>query len=196
MVRLVGTVGYAASLNGIPIIISKVGSSQTAVVLLDVTNPQNIEVVYSWSSSFEEPGGISELDDTVNLHSGRLYALYFNIPSSESVQASSPTVGSPAVVSARCSGGAGNGALLSVLFMKDGSSEVSPDVIRSDVNGDGCVDDEDLLAVLFCLGNLVNVGEEDVNLRVDCLSADVNMDGFVDDSDLLTVLLHLGTCYF
>ncbi|MFQ3610138.1 MAG: hypothetical protein SNJ72_01460 [Fimbriimonadales bacterium] len=51
-----------------------------------------------------------------------------------------------------------------------------------DVNGDGCVDDADLLAVLFGFGNSGT-----------CLDEDVNGDGIVDDADLLTVLFEFGT---
>lgn len=48
-----------------------------------------------------------------------------------------------------------------------------------DVNGDGCVDDTDLLTVLFNFGNSDGTG-------------DVNNDGIVDDSDLLVVLFNFG----
>lgn len=50
-----------------------------------------------------------------------------------------------------------------------------------DVNADGCVDDADLLAVLFAFGN-----------TGDCMDEDVNLDGTVDDADLLTVLFNFG----
>ncbi|GBC91051.1 MAG: hypothetical protein N2045_09985 [Fimbriimonadales bacterium] len=49
-----------------------------------------------------------------------------------------------------------------------------------DVNGDGCVDDSDLLAVLFAFGG--QGGAEDLN-----------GDGVVDDADLLIVLFNFGT---
>jgi len=49
----------------------------------------------------------------------------------------------------------------------------------SDVDGNGCVDDEDLLAVLF------NFGGSD-------FEPDLNGDGIVDDADLLTVLFSFG----
>ncbi len=49
-----------------------------------------------------------------------------------------------------------------------------------DVNGDGCVDDSDLLAVLFAFGG--QGGAEDIN-----------GDGVVDDADLLVVLFNFGT---
>ena len=48
-----------------------------------------------------------------------------------------------------------------------------------DVDGDGCVNDSDLLAVLFAFGNAG--GQEDIN-----------HDGVVDDADLLEVLFHFG----
>ncbi len=51
---------------------------------------------------------------------------------------------------------------------------------NGDVNQDGCVDDADLLAVLFAFGGTGEAGE------------DVNCDGIVDDADLLTVLFNFG----
>ncbi len=50
-----------------------------------------------------------------------------------------------------------------------------------DVNGDGCVDDADLLQVLFAFG------QSDPNLL-----EDLNRDGIVDDADLLLVLFNFG----
>ncbi|BCW95167.1 MAG: hypothetical protein WHS44_01490 [Fimbriimonadales bacterium] len=52
-------------------------------------------------------------------------------------------------------------------------------VVEGDVNGDGCVDDADLLAVLFSFGS-------------DDIANDVNDDGVVDDADLLAVLFSFG----
>lgn len=52
-----------------------------------------------------------------------------------------------------------------------------------DVNSDGCVDDADLLAVLFAFGNTGN------NLG----RVGVNCDGTFDDGDLLTVLFNFGS---
>ncbi len=49
-----------------------------------------------------------------------------------------------------------------------------------DVNGDGCVDDADLLTVLFGFGS-------------NAPNADVNADGVVDDADLLIVLFNFGS---
>jgi hypothetical protein len=48
-----------------------------------------------------------------------------------------------------------------------------------DVNGDDCIDDADLLAVLFAFGG----GDP---------NADLNGDGIVDDADLLLVLFNFG----
>ncbi len=53
--------------------------------------------------------------------------------------------------------------------------------VAGDVNGDGCVDDADLLAVLFAFG-----------CGSDCGPEDVNGDGVVDDADLLAVLFAFG----
>jgi hypothetical protein len=51
-----------------------------------------------------------------------------------------------------------------------------------DVNGDGCVDDADLLAVLFAFGQTGSG-----------LAEDINCDGVVDDADLLSVLFAFGS---
>ena len=56
-------------------------------------------------------------------------------------------------------------------------AQVGPE---GDVNGDGCVDDADLLIVLFNFGNAGGQG-------------DVNRDGIVDDADLLIVLFNFGS---
>ncbi len=60
---------------------------------------------------------------------------------------------------------------------------------NGDVNIDGCVDDADLLAVLFAFGQS---GSPHFLGRVD-----VNCDGSVDDADLLIVLFNFGSgcCY-
>jgi hypothetical protein len=52
-------------------------------------------------------------------------------------------------------------------------------LVLGDVNGDDCIDDADLLAVLFAFG-----GSDP--------QADLNGDGVVDDADLLTVLFNFG----
>jgi len=53
---------------------------------------------------------------------------------------------------------------------------------NGDVDGNGCVDDADLLAVLFAFGDTgPNLGR-----------VDVNCDGTVDDADLLVVLFNFG----
>ncbi len=49
---------------------------------------------------------------------------------------------------------------------------------EGDVNGDGCVNDADLLIVLFNYG--------------DFGTGDVNRDGIVDDADLIAVLYNFG----
>lgn len=59
----------------------------------------------------------------------------------------------------------------------DGESGWRPE----DVDGSGCVDDADLLAVLFDFGNLGNH------------PTDINRDGVVDDADLLAVLFAFGS---
>jgi len=54
---------------------------------------------------------------------------------------------------------------------------------NGDVDGDGCVDDADMLAVLFAFGQTgSNLGR-----------VDVNCDGVVDDADLLQVLFNFGS---
>lgn len=51
--------------------------------------------------------------------------------------------------------------------------------IPGDIDGDGCVNDSDLLLVLLAFGNAGG-------------AEDTNNDGVVDDADLLSVLLHFG----
>ncbi len=53
--------------------------------------------------------------------------------------------------------------------------------LAGDTNGDGCVDDTDLVNVLFAFGS-------------DEPNADLNDDGIVDDADLLEVLFNFGNC--
>jgi hypothetical protein len=53
--------------------------------------------------------------------------------------------------------------------------------VEGDVNCDGCVDDADLLSVLFEFGSTA------------ITPADVNGDRTVDDADLLTVLFNFGS---
>ncbi|MCS7066412.1 MAG: hypothetical protein NZL85_09095, partial [Fimbriimonadales bacterium] len=57
----------------------------------------------------------------------------------------------------------------------------NPFWIPGDVDGNGCVDDADLLRVLFAFGCQSSCGAEDVN-----------GDGVVDDGDLLVVLFNFG----
>jgi len=64
---------------------------------------------------------------------------------------------------------------------RDNNEVILPvDFISGDVNDDGCVDDADLLAVLFAFGS-------------DDEEADLNGDGIVDDADLLEVLFNFGS---
>ena len=63
----------------------------------------------------------------------------------------------------------------------DGESGQPIPRVEGDVNGDGCVDDADLLMVLFAFGCSTGCGPEDVN-----------GDGIVDDADLLIVLFNFG----
>ena len=55
-------------------------------------------------------------------------------------------------------------------------------VSNPDIDGSGCVDDADLLAVLFAFGNSGSGLDEDANC-----------DGTVDDADLLEVLFNFGS---
>lgn len=56
-------------------------------------------------------------------------------------------------------------------------------VPNPDADGNGCVDDADLLAVLLAFGNTGDPG----------ITGDTNCDGIVDDADLLAVLLAFGS---
>ncbi|MCX7992313.1 MAG: dockerin type I domain-containing protein, partial [Fimbriimonadales bacterium] len=73
-----------------------------------------------------------------------------------------------------------NGRYLA-LARRDGTIAVLRNPFFPDLNGDGSVDDTDLLEVLFAFGA---TGEN--------LAADVNRDGSVDDADLLMVLFYFG----
>jgi len=55
-------------------------------------------------------------------------------------------------------------------------------VVDPDIDDSNCVDDADLLAVLFAFGNTGSGLDEDVNC-----------DGTVDDADLLEVLFNFGS---
>lgn len=68
------------------------------------------------------------------------------------------------------------------IFDPDSSSFFADTRDEGDVNGDGCVDDADLLLLLFAFGQ---TGSN--------LSEDLNHDGIVDDADLLTVLFNFGS---
>jgi hypothetical protein len=58
---------------------------------------------------------------------------------------------------------------------------IGVEMVPGDVNSDGCVDDSDLLAVLFSFG-----------IACQNCAEDLNGDGVVDDSDLLLVLFNFG----
>ena len=77
-----------------------------------------------------------------------------------------------------------NGSILVAgdTVLTDGALGVMVTLIgrRGDTNGDGCVDDADLISVLSSFGG-------------DTFVADLNADGVVDDADLLEVLFALGT---
>lgn len=73
------------------------------------------------------------------------------------------------------------GCGLQVPFEFDYFETNIPVALQGDVNADGCVDDADLLAVLFAFGN-----------TGDCQDEDINSDGVVDDADLLSVLFAFG----
>lgn len=80
-----------------------------------------------------------------------------------------------------------DGRYLAGLLRREGGSDNRTFLLdthagaNGDVNGDGCVDDADLLMVLF------NFGQTGRGLN-----ADVNCDGTVDDADLLIVLFNFG----
>jgi hypothetical protein len=73
-------------------------------------------------------------------------------------------------------------ALTGGAFSLTGGFWFTPCILSNgDVDGNGCVDDADLLQVLF------NFGATGLN------PADLNCDGTVDDADLLTVLFNFGS---
>jgi len=68
-----------------------------------------------------------------------------------------------------------------VQYLSDRVRLIAQPAGGSDINRDGCVDDADLLAVLFAFGQTGNG-----------LPEDTNCDGVVDDADLLAVLFAFG----
>jgi hypothetical protein len=73
-------------------------------------------------------------------------------------------------------------ALTGGAFSLTGGFWFTPCIVSNgDVDGNGCVDDADLLTVLF------NFGATGLN------PADLNCDSTVDDADLLTVLFNFGS---
>ncbi|MFN4033981.1 MAG: dockerin type I domain-containing protein [Fimbriimonadales bacterium] len=72
-----------------------------------------------------------------------------------------------------------DGWVIEQIEMGGGGESGQPVPVQGDVNGDGCVDDADLLQVLFAFGGQGG-------------AADVNGDGIVDDADLLIVLFNFG----
>jgi hypothetical protein len=66
-------------------------------------------------------------------------------------------------------------------------SEELPSVIYlTDVDGNGCVEEADLLRVLMAMGTRLEETPDP--------AADVNWDGVIDEEDLLMVLFDLGNC--
>lgn len=63
------------------------------------------------------------------------------------------------------------------------TDELPNTIYLSDVNGDGCVDETDLLRVLMAIGS-----------DMPDTASDVNWDGVVDEADLTAVLLDWGNC--
>lgn len=61
---------------------------------------------------------------------------------------------------------------------------------EGDTNGDGCVDDADLLRVLFAFGT---EGTAESAWGIPLRHEDINHDGIVDDADLLVVLFNFGS---
>ncbi|MCS6918821.1 MAG: hypothetical protein NZM28_03545, partial [Fimbriimonadales bacterium] len=66
---------------------------------------------------------------------------------------------------------------------------------EGDTNGDGCVDDADLLRVLFVFGTAGSpllIDNQPLNDNFSLRHEDINGDGIVDDADLLLVLFNFG----
>jgi len=72
-----------------------------------------------------------------------------------------------------------DGFTIDSLEMGGGGDSGQPLPVEGDLDGNGCVDDADLLIVLFNFGNQGGSG-------------DANNDGIVDDADLLIVLFNFG----
>ncbi len=189
--RVIGVVAYSSVLRGEQQF-TKFDIGLFNFAIWDVTDPNNPVLVYIKSFSFTEPGGINHFDDSLTLYPGRIYVLDFTTNSGGSVNATSQIGPNARSASAYASGVLGSSARLYITF---NPQPFLPEVIQSDVNGDGCIDDADLLAVLSCLGSTIVDTDNDVILKTECAPSDVNLDGVVDDADLLIVMQNLGMCY-
>lgn len=136
--------------------------------------------------SFPSPGrylDLGHLRTTVSLEAGVQYRLVVWLVGHAEFIGSS---GDASVITTAFGGGVGS----SILLLANRSTVPLPetvnviDLIRTDINADGMIDDTDLLAILISFGN---TGSH--------LPEDVNVDGIVDDGDFLEVLARFGFSY-
>lgn len=117
---------------------------------------------------------------TIQLRAGEQYRLVIR---SAGMAEFVGQAGNTTRIDASFGGGIGSSILLLV------NRSTVPDTIkiadiRCDLNADGVIDDADLVAVLYAMG------DEGTNLP-----PDINSDGVVDDADLLEVLVRFGMSY-
>ncbi|MEM0337953.1 MAG: hypothetical protein QW683_08570 [Candidatus Caldarchaeum sp.] len=84
------------------------------------------------------------------------------------------------------SGGGGMGVSLAFILNRTTIPIVPAEAFYADVNGDGAVDDSDLLIILSSIGQQCQPQP--------CVE-DINGDGVVDDADLLVILSNIGLEY-
>jgi hypothetical protein len=128
------------------------------------------------------PSGMDTDRQTLSLQPGQ-YVLSHYVHSGDLVRYATPCsqAGNDYIAYALAVDAVGLSSVVVLIF---GSSREIPDItiLLADLDGDGCITDADLLAVLM-------------NFGAEFAPGDVNLDGVVDDADLLIVLSLLGECY-
>ena len=142
-------------------------SADGAVVVGSALNAAGQERAFRWTAS----GGIEDLNLTY------VYVLSCSVTPGSVLIARAVSSDGRYIVGRGYNAATNRGEA----FLLDTQAPFTP---NGDVNRDGCVDDIDMLGVLFEFGELVN----DFNRCVD-----VNRDGIIDDADLLTVLFNFGS---
>jgi hypothetical protein len=143
------------------------------ILVFDITVPQGVSV--TWANmiiSFNDPAGWRETQNPIELPVAA---------GSFSIAVDYRELAPPAADAEwfQLNLGVNAGGAYTILI---DAIHVLVEPVPGDVDGNGCVDDADLLAVLFAFG-----------CSAECGAEDVNGDGVVDDADLLMVLFNFGS---